>query len=46
MIFICWDERVAALLHGLPFVAVLDGVVVDRDLGGFDGLLKRTVLGL
>jgi hypothetical protein len=39
-------ERVAALLHGLPFVAVLDGVMVDGGCGGFDRFLKRAVLGL
>ena len=38
-------ERVPALLHGLPFVAVLDGVVVDRDFRCFDRLLKRAVFG-
>jgi hypothetical protein len=39
-------QGVAALLHGLPFVAVLEGAVVDGDFGFFDGLLKRAVLGL
>jgi hypothetical protein len=36
-------ERVAALLHGLALVAVLDGVV-DRDLRCLDRLLKSSGL--
>src|SRR5580658_9133317 len=38
-------QRVAALLHGLPLISILDRVVVDRELRGFDRLLKRAVLG-